>query len=342
MGRRMDWLALLLSLVVILGGAELFTNGVEWVGEGFGLSEGAVGSVLAAIGTALPETLLPLVAIFGGHAAGKDIGIGSILGAPLMLSTLALCAFAITVLVGARRGTRGRAIEQDPGVIGEDMRFFLAMYGAAFVAGIVPVFALHVALVPVLLLAYGVYVRRRLAGAAGSIEGQEAAGEVRPLRFARLFRRGSPPPMALSIAQTLVALAVLVAGAELFVRVVEHLSVRLGVSELMFSLLVAPVATELPEAMNASVIWARRGKDVLALGNVAGAMVFQSVFPVSLGLLFTSWKLDAVSGAAAVIALVAGGIVLLTVRLRGGLDARLLSLQGLLWLGYVAFVLTRI
>ncbi len=48
---------------MILGGAELFTNGVEWVGEGFGLSEGAVGSVLAAIGTALPETLLPLVAI---------------------------------------------------------------------------------------------------------------------------------------------------------------------------------------------------------------------------------------------------------------------------------------
>jgi cation:H+ antiporter len=71
-------------------------------------------------------------------------------------------------------------------------------------------------------------------------------------------------------------------------------------------------------------------------------MVFQSAFPVSLGLLFTSWELDAISGAAAVIALVAAAIVLLTVRVRGALDARLLSLQGLLWLGYVVFVLARL
>ena len=338
----MDWLALLLSLVVILGGAELFTNGVEWVGEGFGLSEGAVGSVLAAIGTALPETLLPLVAIFGGHAAGKEIGIGAILGAPFMLSTLAFCAFAITVLLGARRGSRSREIEHDPGVIRQDMRFFLAMYGAAFVAGIVPVFALHVALVPFLLVGYGVYVRHRLRSAPGDREGQEAVGEVRMLRFAQLFHRPSPPPMALSLTQTLLAIGVLIVGAELFVRVVEQLSAALGVSELMFSLLVAPVATELPEAMNASVIWARRGKDVLALGNVAGAMVFQSVFPVSLGLLFTPWRLDTVSGAAAVIALVAAAIVLITARVRGRLDARLLALQGLLWVGYVVFVLRRI
>jgi len=335
----MDWLALAVSLVIILGGAELFTNGVEWVGEGFGLSEGAVGSVLAAIGTALPETLLPFVAIFGGHAAGEEIGIGAILGAPFMLSTLALCAFGVTVLVTSRRGSRSPDIEQDPGVIAEDMRFFLPMYGAAFLVGIVPVFALHVALVPVLLVAYGLYVRRRLRGSG--VEGTEAAGEVRPLRFARWLGR-PVATMGLSISQTLVALAILVAGAELFVRVVERLATRLGISELLFSLLVAPVATELPEAMNASVIWARRGKDILALGNVAGAMVFQSAIPVSLGLLFTSWRLDAVSGAAAAIALLAAGIVLVTARVRGALDPRLLALQGLLWLGYVAFVLTRI
>ena len=50
----MEWALLGSSLLVILAGAELFTNGVEWIGEGFGLSEGVVGSVLAAVGTALP------------------------------------------------------------------------------------------------------------------------------------------------------------------------------------------------------------------------------------------------------------------------------------------------
>src|SRR5437762_7173095 len=104
--RAMEWFELVLSLFVILGGAELFTNGIEWVGEGFGLSEGAVGSVLAAIGTALPETILPIVAIIvGHHGIGDEVGIGAILGSPLMLSTLALAILGFTVIVTKRRGS---------------------------------------------------------------------------------------------------------------------------------------------------------------------------------------------------------------------------------------------
>jgi len=49
-------------------------------GKKLDLSEGAVGSVLAAVGTALPETLIPIIAIvFAGDAAGHEIGIGAIL-----------------------------------------------------------------------------------------------------------------------------------------------------------------------------------------------------------------------------------------------------------------------
>ena len=54
---------LAVAFVVILAGAELFTNGIEWFGRKLGLAEGAVGSVLAAVGTALPETMIPIVAI---------------------------------------------------------------------------------------------------------------------------------------------------------------------------------------------------------------------------------------------------------------------------------------
>src|SRR3989441_11197745 len=103
----MAWLLLFAALVVILLGAELFTNGVEWVGENFGLSEGAVGSVLAAVGTALPETILPLVAILlGSHEVGKEIGVGAILGAPFMLGTLAMF---VTGVAGGGGGGGGGA-----------------------------------------------------------------------------------------------------------------------------------------------------------------------------------------------------------------------------------------
>ena len=129
----MVWGLLGASLVVILAGAELFTNGIEWVGEGFGLSEGAVGSVLAAVGTALPETLLPIVAIFSGHSAGDEIGIGAILGAPFMLTTLAMFALGVTVVVMSRRGKRSSTLEHDPGVFVQDLRYFLVMFSLALI-----------------------------------------------------------------------------------------------------------------------------------------------------------------------------------------------------------------
>jgi cation:H+ antiporter len=65
-----DVLILLVSLVIILFAAELFTNGIEWMGRKLGLGEGAVGSVLAAVGTALPETLIPIIAIVFATAEG--------------------------------------------------------------------------------------------------------------------------------------------------------------------------------------------------------------------------------------------------------------------------------
>src|SRR5438477_3254142 len=100
----MDVLILIGAFLVILFGAELFTNGIEWFGKKLELAEGAVGSVLAAVGTALPETMIPIIAIlFSGNAAANQIGIGAILGAPFMLSTLAMFVTGIAVILVSRR-----------------------------------------------------------------------------------------------------------------------------------------------------------------------------------------------------------------------------------------------
>src|SRR2546426_3765108 len=150
---RRDWkpvdiVLLVVALPIILAGAELFTNGVEWVGEGFGLSEGAVGSVLAAIGTALPETILPLVAIIAGsHGVGDEVGIGAILGAPLMLSTLAMCILGITVLVSKRRSNE---LSVTAPVVRQDLVTFLGLFALAVVAGVIHIRPLHYALSPLM------------------------------------------------------------------------------------------------------------------------------------------------------------------------------------------------
>lgn len=339
----MDWLLLVIALVIILGGAELFTNGVEWVGEGFGLSEGAVGSVLAAIGTALPETILPFVAIVFGHGSSGDaIGIGAILGAPVMLTTLAMFALGLTVVVYSRKGKRMPHLAHDSGVMRQDLLYFLAMFGLASLAGLIHVRALHYCLVVVLIVGYGFYVKRHFAAPGEAELEAEATGEVKPLRLWHLLKRTGKPSIAASLSQTFLGVGLIVGASDIFVHSISDISVRLGVSQLAVTLLIAPVATELPEALNASFFWARRGKDVLALGNITGAMVFQATFPVALGLAFTPWKLDLTAGVAAAVALLAAGILYLTVRLRGRLTGALLLFQGLLWVGYVIFVLARL
>lgn len=77
----------------------------------------------------------------------------------------------------------------------------------------------------------------------------------------------------------------------------------------MLSLVLAPLATELPEKMN-SVLWMRQSKDTLAVGNVTGAMAFQATVPVALGLVITSWDLDKFAVAAGVLALLGGALAL--------------------------------
>lgn len=347
----MQWLGLVATLGVILGGAGLFTNGVEWVGDGFGLSEGAVGSVLAAVGTALPETVLPLIAILLGRSAGKEIGVGAILGAPLMLTTLAMFVLGLSVLGFGRFGHRTSRIRMDTAVPTLDLAFFLGMFTLAIVAGLVRVKAFNFILAALLLVAYAVYVRLHFKSPAGERLEREVAHVIQPLYLRRAVgpvlhrpRREEPsdPPVWASLVQTFVGLVVIVVGARVFVVLVTDLSDRFHVPYLAFALLVAPVATELPEIFNASVIWARRGRDTLAVGNITGAMVFQAVFPVSIGLTLTPWRLSGEALVAALVALGAGAVLFATLRIRGEFGPRLLLLQGLVYAAFVIFVLARI
>jgi cation:H+ antiporter len=341
----MDWLELLVALLVILASAELFTNALEWIGDSFGLTEGAVGSVLAAVGTALPETLLPLVAIVLGRRGGKEIGIGAIIGAPLMLTTLAMFVLAVATLIFARGGARSTNVLGDRRVLLQDLGYFLMMYSLAVVAGLYHEAWFKWTLAATLMVGYAVYVYRHFTSPGEKTEEAEAHGEIRQLYLWRWLRRhGGPagdPSAGASIAQCVAALVGIVVGARIFVIGVDHLATTFQVPGLVLALLIAPVATELPEKFN-SVIWVRRRKDTLALGNLTGAMVFQSSFPVTIGLLLTPWRLTGDALVGALVALAAGSILWLTIRIRGSLGAPLLLVQGGIYGVYVVYVLSRL
>ena len=135
----------------------------------------------------------------------------------------------------------------------------------------------------------------------------------------------------------LVSLAMIVGGAKIFVTNMEDVATTLGTPPLVLALILAPLATELPEKFN-SVIWVRNGKDTLALGNISGAMVFQSCIPVSVGMVFTDWDLEQAALVSAIVALLSTAIVFLSMRRRGLLSAGVLARSGLLYVGFVVWV----
>jgi cation:H+ antiporter len=152
---------------------------------------------------------------------------------------------------------------------------------------------------------------------------------------------GHEPPMSLIVAQVVVALGLIIVGAQVFVGAVEHLSTQVGLDPTILALIIAPIATELPEKFN-SVLWVRNGKDTLAMGNITGAMVFQSCLPTVLGLLFTTWTFtegSAISFLSAGVAFVATILIFGNMLRTGRLSAWTLLIGGPLYLVYVYLAL---
>jgi cation:H+ antiporter len=341
-----DVLILLVSLVVILFAAELFTNGIEWMGRKLGLGEGAVGSVLAAVGTALPETLIPIIAIiFATGEGAHEVGVGAILGAPFMLSTLAMFVTGVGVLAFRARRATGTSLAVDTGVLSHDLRYFFVGYTLAIGAAFLPSDLLigRWIIAVILIGLYAWYVKGHLTG-----EASDHSADLAPLRMHRLDRNAhrldpSDPRLRVIVVQVLASIGLIIVGAVFFIDGVNSLAHALGVSEVLLALVIAPIATELPEKFN-SIIWVRQNKDTLALGNITGAMVFQSAIPTVVGLVFAAdtWVVGEgsyVAFGSAALALIATAVIFIPARRRGGLDGKHLMIGGVFYLGYLLFVI---
>ena len=319
------------SFAILLAGALLFTNGIEWFGSRLGLGQGAVGSLFAAVATALPESLIPVVAIIDGGAGSEDVAIGAILGAPLLLSTIAMVLVGVAALLYKNRRTQSLACSVDLTTLKRDLAFFMGCLSVGLLLGLGAPKAVQIPGAVLLVLAYAAYVRSTLRH-DGPVEAEE---DLRPLILDPT--RGDPPHMWTVVLQLFVALGAIVGGAEIFVEQVLHVADQVGLEPLVLSLVLAPFATELPEKAN-SFFWVREGKDTLALGNITGAMVFQSTLPVAIGLSFTSWELDSYALVAGVLALAGGFVAILTLQIRQRFSGRAILVWTLLYALFVTYV----
>jgi len=342
-------LLLLGCAVSIYFACEWFVNAVEWLGVRLKVGPLAVGTILAAAGTALPESVVTLVAVlFGSPEHGNDIAVGAAMGGPLVVGTI---AYGVTgaMLIWRRRHTQkthaqethahethahetqtrvavmaGSATGSASGLdvttisgstapasastsrsedsgdlagvdtcrLARDQTWFLAIFTVKVTLGLVA-FAIKPWLGLVFFAVYAVYFFKEMTGTGD----QASSVDLEPLKLQP--RRALPTTLAVT-AQILVTLTIIFGASQLFVRQLEWAGPALGLPAVVVALLLSPIATELPEIMNA-IIWVRQGKTQLALANISGAMMIQATIPSGIGIFFTPWAFNAplmIAGAA--------------------------------------------
>jgi len=322
-------LLLLGCAISIYFACEWFVNAVEWLGVQLKVGRLAVGTILAAAGTALPESVVTLVAVlFGSPEHGNDIAVGAAIGGPLVVGTI---AYGVTGAMLIWRKTHPRAAvmaQSSPSMSGangsgagmggatvsvaasdptsvngsksasfdagdlagvdtsrlaRDQTWFLAIFTVKVSLGLVA-FAIKPWLGLVFFAVYAVYFVKEMSGTGE----QASADDLEPLKLQP--HRAVPTTLAVT-AQILVTLTIIFGASQLFVKQLEWAGPALGLPAVVVALLLSPIATELPEIMNA-IIWVRQGKTQLALANISGAMMIQATVPSGIGILFTPWKFD--------------------------------------------------
>lgn len=353
------FLEFLASLCAILIVCIFFSNSVEWLGEKLNLSHGVTGSILAAVGTALPETIVPLVAIFwgvnnaelkeiilGNHtlSSSSQISIGAIVGAPFMLATLAFFLIGLSSYTYFKSGRRKSIeIKVDKTVLNRDLTFFLISYSIAFVAVFINPHWIHVLFAFILFFLYGLYLYLTIKEESNSnFEGEELEENMDPFLLGKIFKNHeNNPSLTLIWIQLILSLIMLLFSAHFFVDVIKEVSHHLSFPAFVVSLLLTPLATELPEKFN-SWMWIRQRKDTLAIGNISGALVFQSTFPVSIGLLFTSWQVKSILSYATFVFCLVNALIVLIALKKNKLNYKVFLFCGIAYLIYLALVFSEI
>lgn len=251
----MIYLQIVIGFVLLLGGAEFLVRGAVFVSKKMGLSMLLIGMTVVAFGTSAPEFVVSLNAAMDGSSA---IALGNVIGSNIanILLVLGATALLAPVVVDTRAVIRDGLM-----LTGASILFtWMCLTGTVErVAGGIMFFAL---------IAYFArsYLRERKASVASASLHEREAEEFEDIQM-------SMGMAWLCLIGGLVAVSV---GADQLVAGGSEIARNFGVSEEVIALTLIAFGTSLPE-LAASVVAARRGHTDVAIGNVIGSNLFNTL-----------------------------------------------------------------
>ena len=247
-----DLLLLIVSLVLLVGGAEVLVRGAVRLALRLGVSAFVVGVTVVGFGTSAPELAASLGSATSGH---PSIAIGNVVGSNIMNIALVL---GLTALIRPIPISKNLVRRQTIVVILVSLLPFAALLTGGWIGRWMG--TIYVALLVVFLI-WTWRTSRSEGGAPEEVDLDDAAPP-----------RGTGS-IALDVVFVVVGIGLLVYGADLLVRSASDLARSFGVSELVIGLTIVAGGTSAPELMT-SVVATLRGKADLSVGNILGSCVF--------------------------------------------------------------------
>ncbi|HSG07648.1 MAG TPA: calcium/sodium antiporter [Longimicrobiales bacterium] len=246
----MPVLQVVLGIGLLTVGADLLVRGAAALATRLGLSPLVIGLTVVAFGTSMPEVSVSIGSALAGQGG---VALGNALGSNI---------FNILVVLGGSAIIRPLLVDRH--LVRLDVPIMIGTAVLVFVLGLNGVLGRGEGVFLLALgAAYTVLLVRAGLKANGTAEPEAVEGSERPHTLMQLAWLGF-------------GLALLVGGARLLVDGSETAARALGVSELVIGLTVVAAGTSLPE-LATSFVAAFRGERDIAVGNVVGSNIFNSL-----------------------------------------------------------------
>ncbi len=251
--------AVIVGLVVLVWSADKFVDGAVGIARFCGMSTLLIGMVIVGFGTSAPEMVVSaLSALQGnpelalGNAYGSNIAnIALILGVTALISPILVQRSVLRKDLPLLIGVTALSIVLllDGSVSRVDGLVFLAVFFAV--------------------MGYNIWSEKKAGKGAESSEAAENEESAKPVSLGK------------SIGLLLLGLVLLVLSSRALVWGAVEIARSLGVSDLIIGLTIVAVGTSLPE-LASSIAAARKGEDDLAVGNIIGSNLFNTLMVVGI------------------------------------------------------------
>lgn len=313
--------AVILGLAVLVWSADKFVDGAVGIAEYCGMSTLLIGMVIVGFGTSAPE--LTVSALSAGQG-NPELALGNAYGSNIANIALILGATALISPILMQRS-----------VIRGDLPILIAVSILSIVlvwdGSVVRWNGVLLLVVFALVMAYSIWREMRKAHAEATESVEEESAEKASL--------------GKSIMWLVLGLVLLVASSRALVWGAVEIARTLGVSDLLIGLTIVAIGTSLPE-LASSIAAARKGENDLALGNIIGSNLFNTLAVV--GIAATISPMDEIEKAVTyrdmpLMTALTVALIVLGFRRKG--DGRLNRIAGgillAVYVGYLALLVTQ-